>query len=203
MSSALARLLLEFPVLGGLLWLVLHGADWALTIHGARLRAELLKKLGTAPRSEYELNPVFRADVARLSFVSRRFLVTWGAGAVLFSLFPWLCHRVALGSPGVTEWIVSAVFGMLVFTRLDVLGRHVRNVHVFGAMLRAVAAGQPVSLPQLPMRTNLLASAVLYGNAIVVLGFAAALTLDPWLLGGTLGLALLGGKHLLLGLATR
>jgi hypothetical protein len=100
-SQALTRLFLDVPLLGGLLWLLLHGADWALTILG----------------------------------------------------------------------------------ELD--------------------AGRPVSLPQLPMRTNLLASALLYANAILVLGFAAALTGDPWLVGGVFGLMLLGGKHLLLGLSTR
>jgi hypothetical protein len=202
-SQALTRLFLEVPVLGGLLWVVLHGADWALTIHGARLRAELLKRTGTTPRSDYELNPVFRADVATLRFGSRRFLVTWLAGAVLFTLFPWFCARASPAPPAITEWLTGAVFGMLVFTRLDVLGRHVRNIHVFGAMLRSLDAGQAVSLPQLTMRTNLLASAVLYANAIAVLGFAAALTGDPWLVGGVFGLMLLGGKHLLLGLATR
>src|SRR5450755_3275492 len=107
MSDALTRALLASPWLIGLLWLALHGADWTLTLKGARMRHELLQATGAQAQSDYELNPLFKADVAKLRFGSRRFLMTWIGIAVVLPVLFVLVARIGEDVLGaVTMWMV-------------------------------------------------------------------------------------------------
>lgn len=203
MSEALTRAFLAAPWLAGVLWGVLHGADWTLTLKGARLRAELLAATGAAERSAYELNPLFRADVAKLRFFAPRFVATWVGMAVMLPALLWAVAVLQGGQgDGFATWMVGALLGTLVFTRLSIIGRHLRNVFLFSRMLRPPEGGPPQPLTQLGASTNLYASAIGLGEAFALVVVAAALSFDPWIVGGAFGLLLLAGKHLVLAMAT-
>lgn len=203
MSDWLTRTFIEAPWLTGVLWLALHGVDWTLTLKGARLRRELLAATGVAETSDYELNPLFKADVAKLRFFAPRFLATWLGFAVLL---PALFYALAVIGrderlAGFTTWAIGALIGMLVFTRLSIIGRHLRNVFLFSRLLHPPDGGPPKPVTQLDARTNLLTSVVAFGEGAALLVAAAALTFDPWITGGAAGLLLLAAKHLVLALA--
>jgi hypothetical protein len=201
-SDLLTRTFLAAPWLVAPLWLVLHGADWTLTLKGARMRRALFAATGVSERSAYELNPFFRADVSQLRFFAPRFVATWLGFAVLL---PGVLAAVArLGLPGALDgfatWIIGASLGMLVFTRLSIIGRHLRNVFLFSRLLRPPEGGPPQPFTQLGASTNLYASAIALAEAAALVGVAAALSLDPWVTGGAAGLGLLAAKHLVLAL---
>jgi hypothetical protein len=64
------------------LWIVLHGTDWFLTVAGARARRPVAERFPLA--TGYELNPLFKKDIARGGWITTRFVVTWIGGAVVF-----------------------------------------------------------------------------------------------------------------------
>jgi hypothetical protein len=204
-SDWLTRAILAAPWLAGLLWLVLHGADWTLTLKGARMRRELLAATGATEKSDYELNPLFKADVARLRFFAPRFVATWVGGAIAFPVLFYAMN--GLGGvaelPGFTTWVIGALLGMLLFTRLSIIGRHLRNVFLFARLLRPPGGGAPQPIPQFDGRTNLMMSVVAFGEGAALLIAAAALSLDPWITGGAAGLVLLAAKHLVLAMSAR
>jgi hypothetical protein len=194
MSDAWTRAFVEAPWLASLLWLLLHGADWALTLAGARLRAQVLERAHAQPASAYELNPIFRADVAKLRFASPRFLASWiGVGAMLGLFFVLVRGTRDVLGVGCYRWF-GVLLGVLVFTRVAILGRHLSNIYTFRLLLRTEA--RPMT--QFDLQGNLRLSAVKSLEMAVLLGVCALLTADPWILGGTLGLALLAAKHLVL-----
>jgi hypothetical protein len=105
--------------------------------------------------------------------------------------------------PGFTTWVIGALLGMLVFTRLSIIGRHLRNVFLFSRLLHPPGGGPPQPITQLDGRTNLLTSVVAFGEGAALLVVAAALSLDPWITGGAAGLLLLAAKHLVLAMSAR
>jgi hypothetical protein len=201
MSDLLTRAFLAAPWLAGLLWLVLHGADWMLTLKGARMRHELFVATGVTERSAYELNPIFRADVTKLRVFAPRFVATWIGGALLMpaALYAFAGVGGAKWSD-FTVWTVGALLGMLVFTRLSIIGRHLHNVFLFSRMLHPPEGGPPRPVTQFDARTNLFASAIAFAEGAALASVAAGLSLEPWVTGGAVGLLLLTAKHLVLAL---
>ncbi|HYO74013.1 MAG TPA: hypothetical protein VEU33_48885, partial [Archangium sp.] len=118
--------LLWSPVGMGVLWLVLHSADYLLTIATARLKArgDIGKRVEMG--GSYELNPLFVQAVEKGQWVSRRFLVTLGLGALVFPLvvayFDWVAEMGAEDIRGLSE----AVCGALVVTRFAVISVHLQ-----------------------------------------------------------------------------
>ncbi len=124
-----------------ILWVVLHSADYLLTIATARIlaRGDLRSRVDIGGGS-VELNPVFQRVVDRGAWVSRRFLVTLILGALLlYAIF------TTIGTfPGAAVdplWFAAeALAGVLVVTRLVVIAGHVQNLVLFRRMLLDPAA---------------------------------------------------------------
>jgi len=124
----------------GVLWLVLHCADYLLTIATARLRArgDLGKRVEMG--GSIELNPLFVQAVEKGQWVSRRFLLTLGFGALVFPLavayFDWVVELGAVDIRGLPE----AVCGALVVTRFAIISIHLQNLVLFRRMLHVPEA---------------------------------------------------------------
>ncbi|HZH16928.1 MAG TPA: hypothetical protein VE057_21405 [Archangium sp.] len=123
-----------------MLWLVLHCADYLLTIATARLRArgDLGKRVEMG--GSIELNPLFVQAVEKGQWVSRRFLLTLGFGALVFPLavayFDWVVELGAVDIRGLPE----AVCGALVVTRFAIISIHLQNLVLFRRMLHVPEA---------------------------------------------------------------
>lgn len=128
------------PVGMGVLWLVLHCADYLLTIATARLRArgDLGKRVEMG--GSIELNPLFVQAVEKGQWVSRRFLLTLGFGALVFPLavayFDWVVELGEVDIRGLPE----AVCGALVVTRFAIISIHLQNLVLFRRMLHVPEA---------------------------------------------------------------
>lgn len=128
------------PVGMGVLWLVLHCADYLLTVATARLKArgDLGKRMEMG--GSIELNPLFVQAVEKGQWVSRRFLLTLGLGALVLPLavayFDWVAELGAEGVRGFSE----AVCGALVVTRFAVISIHLQNLVLFRRMLHVPEA---------------------------------------------------------------
>jgi hypothetical protein len=196
-SAAITRAFLSAPWLAAVTWLVLHGTDWALTMRGATLRRRLFERAGVEARSAYELNPLFRNAVAQQRVLSPRFVVSWIGGAIVMYVAFRLLRQM---DPSGAEFATAAggfVLGALVFTRVNVILAHLRNIHVFGCALSMNSPAE-FARAQFDQATNLWISARAKAGAGIVLGLATVLTNDPWLFGGTVGQAGLAAKHALL-----
>ncbi|MFE8595977.1 hypothetical protein [Archangium violaceum] len=132
--------LLWSPVGIGVLWLVLHCADYLLTIATARLKArgDLGKRVEMG--GSYELNPLFVQAVEKGQWVSKRFLLTLGAGAIALPLavayFDWVAEMGLEDVRGLSE----AVCGALVVTRFAVISVHLQNLMLFRRLLHVPEA---------------------------------------------------------------
>lgn len=128
------------PVGIGVLWLVLHCADYLLTIATARLRArgDLGKRVEMG--GSIELNPLFVQAVEKGQWVSRRFLLTLGVGALVFPLavayFDWVAELGEVDIRGLPE----AVCGALIVTRFAIISIHLQNLVLFRRMLHVPEA---------------------------------------------------------------
>ena len=128
------------PIGIGVLWLVLHCADYLLTIATARLRArgDLGKRVEMG--GSIELNPLFVQAVEKGQWVSRRFLLTLGFGALVFPLavayFDWVVELGEVDIRGLPE----AVCGALVVTRFAIISIHLQNLVLFRRMLHVPEA---------------------------------------------------------------
>ena len=101
-------------------WVALYGLDYGLTLVGAKLYRSRGSKHYSFSEG-YELNPVFKEDIARLRVFSFRFflLLIFSSGllAILYSAnFP---------PAFVLAW------GALVGVQLSILHRHIRNLALF------------------------------------------------------------------------
>lgn len=177
------------PVGIGVAWLVLHGSDYLLTVAGARLFREGDLRERIVVDGSYELNPLFRAAVDRGAWLSRRFLVTLlGPAVVLPVAFAGISASAAgMGAP-VFDAALEAVCGVLVFTRLSVLGGHLQNLLLFWRMLR-VPEAKGVLLRYDRGTVHLIRRARWLELAAVV-SVAAAATGSAFLIGGSVGVLL-------------
>jgi hypothetical protein len=193
-ASRLADGFLAAPWLAALVWLLLQGADWALTIRGAAMRRRLFELAGVEQRSAYELNPIFRDAVSRNRPLSARFLATWIGGAAFVYAFCLYFAMLGQWSPGWARSGLGLAFGAIVFTRSALIVQHLRNMQVFGHALR-LPHPEEFARVQFDLATNLRISASSMAGVGALLGLATILTDDPWLFGGALGVTLIALKH--------
>ncbi|WNG29769.1 hypothetical protein F0U62_41495 [Cystobacter fuscus] len=129
------------PVGIGVLWLVLHCADYLLTIATARLRVR-----GNLPErvrfgGSIELNPLFVRAVEKGQWVSRRFLLTLALGALVLPMavayFQWMAEDLP---EGLADNLSETMCGALVMTRFAVISVHLQNLVLFRRMLHVPEA---------------------------------------------------------------
>lgn len=185
------EIVLDHPWIAPLLWAVLHSLDYSLTLVGARLRqrraAEVVEVSGS-----YELNPLFQRAVDRGRWLSPRFLVTlFGIAAVL-----WLA--VAACPVPEAAWGIGFVLGVIVFTRVAVIGRHLQNIWLYARMARR--PGSVTGRISYDRPTIYGLAVFSYGQTAALLAVAAAVAPDPWVVGGAAGTALVSGYSAVLGL---
>ncbi|OJH40203.1 hypothetical protein [Cystobacter ferrugineus] len=129
------------PVGIGVLWLVLHCADYLLTIATASLRArgDLAERVRFG--GSIELNPLFVQAVEKRQWVSRRFLLTLALGAVLLPMAVAYFQWVAEEQPeGLADNLSEFMCGALVVTRFAVISVHLQNLVLFRRMLHVPEA---------------------------------------------------------------
>ncbi|PTL79056.1 hypothetical protein [Vitiosangium sp. GDMCC 1.1324] len=129
------------PVGIGVVWLVLHCADYLLTIATARLRARgnLAERMQVG--GSIELNPLFVQAVEKGQWVSRRFLLTLVLGAVFFPAAVAYLEWSAEQATGLPYSVMSEVVcGALVVTRFAVISIHLQNLALFRRMIRVPEA---------------------------------------------------------------
>ena len=174
----------DYPVLAAGLWIVLHAADFYFTLLAARAyhrgAREVLQFGGS-----YELNPLFQNDVDKIRWFSPRFLITLVAVALsLFLLAVML--RPAGTHPG-----LPFLLGLILFTRLVVISRHVQNFFLFNRLRH-----HPEALKgsiRYGRKTIYRVSALSNASWGAVMGVAAVLAQgNPWLVGGSFGLFVMG-----------
>ncbi len=119
-----------------ILWILLHSADYLLTIATARTcaRGDLRSRLSLGGGS-LELNPVFQRAVDRGAWLSRRFLVTLVLGALLFYALFTALKAFPAEAEDPLWFAAEALAGMLVVTRVVVIAGHVQNLALFRRML--------------------------------------------------------------------
>lgn len=163
---------------GPLLWIVLHTLDYYLTLWSVALhRAGAEKSLDVG--GSLELNPVMRGALEKRRPISVRFVVTLVAVAVALYVIQPFVHE----EPGLWRLLL----GMILFTRLSVIGHHIHNI----VFLRAIRAGEVKGRMEYPRPKVLQLSALRYGAEVVTLLCAALVTGSEWLWGGALGLGAL------------
>ena len=115
-----------------ILWVVLHSADYLLTIAAARMyaRGDLRSRIDVGGRS-LELNPVFQRAVNRGAWVSRRFLLSLiVVGLLILAVFT-AFEALPPGQLGPLASAPELFAGVLVVTRVAVIGGHLQNLALF------------------------------------------------------------------------
>jgi hypothetical protein len=128
------------PVGIGVVWLVLHSADYLLTIATARLRAQGDLRERVQLGGSIELNPLFQQVVERGQWLSARFLVTLALGAAALPLAVAYIQWVERSSPPRMGSSAEFLCGCLVVTRFSVISVHLQNLLLFRRMLRVPEA---------------------------------------------------------------
>ncbi|MFO0581240.1 MAG: hypothetical protein U0229_03125 [Anaeromyxobacter sp.] len=183
------------PVWMGLAWVVLHTADHGLTHAVARLRrqGDLPARLDLG--GSLELNPRFQAAVEAGRLLSRPFVLTLVAGALVLTAF---CSALALAGrlPGAPGWwrgtlldLGRVLLGTVVFGRLALVAGHLQSLALLRRLLTVPEASGVraaydrgtvflVSRGRFFEAAGLLAAAgAATGSAFVWGGVAAALSL--------------------------
>ena len=173
-----------------ILWVVLHSADYLLTITAARVygQGDLRSRIDMGGRS-LELNPVFQAAVNRAAWVSRRFLVTLLAGTVVLFAACTVWERVDS-----LAWAPELLAGVLVVTRVNVICGHVQTLALFHRVLQhAEAADVRVRYDR---GTVFTAKRWSYLQPAVLCALAFLITRSAFFAGGAVGMATLAGMTL-------
>jgi hypothetical protein len=183
------------PFGGVLLWIVLHAADYLLTIWGAvereRRAAHVIMLDGS-----YELNPLFQKSVNERRWVSARFLITLVGVAALIG-----CMNAVVGAQPGAQAPQEVFIGALLFTRVALISRHLQNIWLFRRM--AEHPESVVGQLRYERRTVVLVSAFQAAGISALVVLAAVLSPTPALIGGALGLSLLTVLNLALAFKRR
>lgn len=118
--------LVNSPWTGAAIWALLYIGDYGLTIAGARLYRRGAHRF-FAFEQGYELNPVFKRDIARLRYFSPRFIMLLLTTTVLI-LIIW---RLSRPYPQLFIFLIGA----LVLIEVSVHMRHLRNIVLFWIVL--------------------------------------------------------------------
>lgn len=170
-----------------ILWVVLHSADYLLTIATARTFAagNLRTRIDLGGRS-LELNPVFQRAVDRGAWASRRFLVSLVVGAVailaVFSTF----DAVPRDLTEPLRFVPEGFAGVLVVTRLVVITGHVQNLVLFRRMIRNPAAAGVVL--RYDRGTIFTARRWSYAQPVTLCALGLLLSGRPFFAGGVVGM---------------
>lgn len=167
------------PWWAALLWCVLHAADYYLTLWGA---VRYRKAAAVVSMGNYELNPLWQGDVAKLRWASPKFLLS----LVLIGGMMW-GYTVLAFSFGV-GWLAEMLLGVVLFTRAALIARHLANIAYFGH-LRAhpqAVRGQT----EYSRGTVYFLSTTSHAQIALVVITAAIVVRDPWTVGGAIGMVL-------------
>lgn len=126
------------PVGIAVVWLVLHAADYLLTVAVSRtyLRGDLRLRVDMGGGS-IEMNPVFQRAVDRGVWISRRFVITWIGVAVLLFAGVQMLEVLRADEDG---WARGGLLGALVVTRAVVITGHLHSLALFRRLLSDPAA---------------------------------------------------------------
>ena len=179
-----------------LLWTVLHSADYLLTIAGARLKklhaAEVLDVSGS-----YELNPLFQKAIDEGRWWSKRFVLSL---VVMAGLLAFLGVAGSLPDQLVTPFfgpVWDGVLGVLIFTRVNIIGRHLQNIWLFRRMGRDPAAVTGRIRYDRPTVLQLSSVQLLTSSGVLLA--VALLDPSPLIIGGVLGCGLVAVRFWRLG----
>jgi hypothetical protein len=181
-GAVLNDLLLSTPWPGMLLWGVLYGSDWYLTMTCARLYQAGVSNV-LVYEGSLEITPLYQRDVDTQRRLSPRFLTALVTSVV----FVWVVWR---GDNATGMY--SFILGALVCLELAVHIRHFRNLVSF----RAIARGEGIH-----GRIEYSRDAALFASAVELLTFAGlfavvfAFTGSPFVFGGVLSCMLLSAQH--------
>ncbi len=175
--------LAEHPWIIAALWVLLHATDYYLTFWGAILyRRGASKVVGMG---SYELNPLWQRDVEKLRWLSPKFCASlvligamlWGYVHLIFSL------DVGLG------WVAEMMLGLLLFTRLSLIARHVVNIFYFLHLRKHAKAA--IGRTTYSRGTVLFLSATSHAQIAAVVAAAGFIAPHPWIVGGAIGMGAL------------
>lgn len=153
-------------------------ADYYLTIWGAKLA---LRGYRDHFKSEsYELNPVWRDDVAKFKLFNVRHLAL---AAVMTALLWWA------GEMDVEPWFFPLMFGMVLGAFIPVLCQHVGNIYIFDFMHRH--PNEVEGVVTFTMRYSIMASLSQGVSILVLLIVIAALTREMIVFGMLFGAVVL------------
>lgn len=179
-----------------ILWVVLHSADYLLTIAAARTyaRGDLRSRIDVGGRS-LELNPVFQRAVNRGAWVSRRFLLSLiVVGLLILAVFT-AFEALPPGQLGPLASAPELFAGVLVVTRVAVIGGHLQNLALFRRMLHdPAAAGVMVRYDR---GTVFTARRWTYLQPAVLCALAVLITGSAFFAGGALGMVGLAAATLI------
>jgi len=170
-----------------ILWVVLHSADYLLTVATARTyaRGDLRSRIDLGGKS-LELNPVFQRAVDRGAWASRRFLVSLvvvaGALLAVFSILD--AAPADVSAP--LRFAPELVAGVLVVTRLVVITGHAQNLALFRRMLRDPAAAGV--LVRYDRGTIFMARRWSYAQPVALCALGLLLSGRPFFGGGAVGM---------------
>ncbi len=183
----------QHPWLAALLWVALHAADYLLTIVGIVHSRRVADQVSF---ESYELNPLFRKPVEEVRWLSPRFLLSLVIIALLFwFIFGAVAQVAQMAEFSWLLYLVGALLGLLVFTRLVLIAGHLSNIWMFRELHR-----DPEALTgkvRYGLIFSLKLSAVRFASFGGVLAAAAVVTANSWLVGGAVGCGLFVAKHAL------
>lgn len=169
--TAAEYLLVQHIWIGMLLWTLLFVTDYALTIWGARLHAEVGRKHVDFAGS-YELVPAYQKDVDQQRTFSPRFAAVLVLGMALLPLIRWLSTGTRyLFVPEVIPFVI----GVFALRSMVAIKGHIRNIAFYNYVRRHPGAvqGHLAYTRKTVMRVSavdFLASAGLYAFASIVTG---------------------------------
>jgi len=173
---------------GLLAWILVYISDYLCTIASARLY-QASAKAHIVIEGSFELNPVFRADVDKLRWVSPRFVTLLVVTSLLLTGNWFSSHRL----PGF-EPAYPAVLGAFLLMECAIHMRHLRNLVSFCGMRRGAVSGQ-IAYRRGFMLRNSATEFLSFGVFFALIG----LLQNSWFfLGGTLSCLLTAVKHWLL-----
>jgi len=173
-------------------WAVVYSSDFVLTMVCARLyRAGANRHVVF---ESYELTPYYQKDVARVRWISPRFLLMLALTCSAIGLLGYIAHALA-ASGEVGAWPVDlyrVALGALLLSEAAIHIRHFRNLYLFAALRRPGAAEGRVAYP---MRLSYRTSSVEMAGFAALFLFAFGLTQNWFFLGGTLKCLALALSH--------
>jgi hypothetical protein len=164
------------------LWAFLYCLDYTLTFKAAKIyRAGAGKHFGFA--GGYELNPYFQDDIAKLRrFSFRFFLLLFFVSGLLLIL-----HNTGLRDYFAFSW------GLLVCLQFTVHFRHLRNLAIFYYAKDSKGVSGKIEYEHW---VSLRLSSIEFFTFSVFYFFLFLLWVNPFILGATVGCAVLAIRHL-------